>query len=223
MRVILIEDDIKLSSSLQKGLAEQHIRAECVGSGTEALRVMKASAFDAAVLDVMLPGLDGWEVLNRLRIAGDKTPVIVLSARDALADRVKGLNSGADDYLVKPFAFAELVARIHTIVRRGPVRTEDVIRLADLQIDLRRHKVARDNQPIELTSKEFLLLSLLARRAGDVLSRRQIAEQVWDMNFDSDANTVDVAIRRLRSKIDDPYPTKLIRTVRGVGYVLDKE
>ena len=223
MRVLIIEDDMKLSASIQKGLAEHRIVAECVGNGTEALQILRQSQFDAAVLDVMLPGIDGWQVLERLRSTGNKVPVIVLSARDALADRVKGLNSGADDYLVKPFAFAELLARLHTIVRRGPVRTESVIHVHDLAVDIRRFKVTRGDTAVDLTAKEFQLLSLLARRQGDVLSRQQIAEQVWDMNFDSDANTVDVAIRRLRAKIDDPFPRKLIRTVRGVGYVLDAQ
>jgi two-component system copper resistance phosphate regulon response regulator CusR len=172
------------------------------------------------VLDVMLPQMDGWTVLARLR-ERKETPVLFLTARDDVADRVKGLELGADDYLVKPFAFAELLARIKTLMRRGPVREADIIRVADLEIDVLRRRVTRGGQRVDLTAKEFALLHLLAKRQGEVLSRTQIASMVWDMNFDSDTNVVDVAIRRLRAKVDDPYPLKLVQTVRGMGYLLE--
>jgi two-component system copper resistance phosphate regulon response regulator CusR len=173
------------------------------------------------ILDIMLPQRDGWSVLAELRRGGKQTPVLCLTARDAVQDRVKGLELGADDYLVKPFAFSELLARVRSILRRGPARQPDILRVADLAIDLFRHKATRGGRRLDLTPKEFALLSLLARRTGEVLSRTLIAEQVWDMNFDSDTNVVEVAVRRLRGKIDDPFPTKLIQTVRGVGYVLE--
>jgi two-component system copper resistance phosphate regulon response regulator CusR len=169
----------------------------------------------------MLPGLDGWSVLKTLRQEGWQTPVLYLTARDSVPDRVKGLELGADDYLVKPFAFAELLARIRTVLRRGPVRQTESVRVADLQVDVVRHKAFRAGRRIELTPKEFALLSLLARRAGEPLSRTVIAEAVWDMNFDSDTNVVDVHVRNLRSKVDEPFQRKLIHTVRGVGYVLE--
>jgi len=169
----------------------------------------------------MLPGRDGWSVLAELRRAGIQTPVLFLTAKDALADRVKGLNLGADDYLVKPFAFSELLARVRSILRRGPSRREETLRRGDLEIDLVRHRAARAGRKLDLTPKEFALLSFLARRGGEVLSRTVIAEEVWDMNFDGGTNVVDVHVRRLRAKVDDPFDRKLIHTVRGMGYVLD--
>jgi len=169
----------------------------------------------------MLPEQDGWSVLSAMRAGGIRAPVIFLTARDAVHDRVKGLDLGADDYLVKPFAFSELLARVRSLLRRGPARQPDTVRVADLELDLVRYRATRAGQRLELTPKEFLLLSLLARRAGEVLSRTLIAETVWDMNFDSDTNVVDVHVRRLRSKVDDPFERKLIQTVRGVGYVLE--
>jgi len=171
----------------------------------------------------MLPGLEGWQVLARLRAAGRKTLVLMLTARDAVHERVHGFELGADDYLVKPFAFSELLARVRSLMRRSAPRAQDTMRMADLEIDLLRQRVTRAGQKLELTAKEFLLLSLLARHAGAVLSRTLIAEMVWDMNFDSDTNVVDVNVRRLRSKVDDPFPVKLIHTVRGAGYVLESE
>jgi len=169
---------------------------------------------------VMMPGLDGWGVLRALRHSKE-TPVLFLTAKDRVEDRVRGLEMGADDYLIKPFAFSELLARVRTLLRRGQPKKSDVLRVADLELDPVRRRVERGMQRVELTAKEFLLLQLLMQREGEVLSRTLIAEQVWDMNFDSDTNVVDVAVRRLRAKVDDPFPTKLIHTLRGVGYVLE--
>ena len=170
----------------------------------------------------MLPGRDGWSVLRGLRDAGKRTPVLLLTARDSVEDRVKGLNLGADDYLVKPFAFSELLARIRSILRRGPSRNPETLDVADLEIDLPRHRATRSGRRLDLTPKEFALLTLLARRRGEVLSRTLIAEQVWDMNFEGDSNVVDVHVRRLRAKVDEPFGKPLIHTVRGAGYVLDE-
>jgi two-component system copper resistance phosphate regulon response regulator CusR len=189
--------------------------------GIDGLHQARTESYDLIVLDVMLPGRDGWSILRELRAAGQSTPVLFLTARDAVADRVKGLELGADDYLVKPFAFSELVARVRSVLRRGSARQPEIIEVADLEIDVPRHRVKRSGRRIDLSPKEFSLLSLFARRAGEVLSRTMIAEQVWDMNFDSDTNVVDVHVGRLRAKIDDPFEHKLIRTVRGVGYVLE--
>lgn len=175
---------------------------------------------DLVILDVMLPSLDGWEVLTRLRQSGRRPLVLLLTARDSVQERVRGLELGADDYLVKPFAFSELLARVRSLLRRGPSRPQGTIRMADLEIDLLRQRATRAGQRLDLTSKEFLLLTLLARRAGEVLSRTLIAEAVWDVNH-SDTNVVDVNVRRLRAKVDEPFPLKLIHTVRGAGYVMD--
>jgi two-component system copper resistance phosphate regulon response regulator CusR len=170
----------------------------------------------------MLPGADGWSVLTQLRERGVRTPVLFLTARDAIDDRVRGLDLGADDYLVKPFAFAELLARIRNILRRGPARTPDAIHVADLEIDLARQRATRAGRRLDLTPREFGLLSLLARHKGEVLTRERIAEEVWDVRPGGDSNVVDVHVRRLRAKADEPFDTRLIRTVRGVGYVLDE-
>jgi two-component system copper resistance phosphate regulon response regulator CusR len=221
MRILIIEDDDKVAGFLKKGLSEEGYIVDVAATGGDGLNLAQTIAFDLIILDVMLPSIDGWEVITRLRGAGSHTPVLFLSARDTLDDRVRGLKLGADDYLVKPFAFSELLARVQSIIRRGPARRDDVVRIADLEIDLIRHKVARAAQRIDLTAKEFALLSLLARRQGEVLSRTVISEQVWDMNFQSDANVVDVSVRRLRLKVDDPFEKKLIHTMRGVGYVLE--
>lgn len=221
MKILVVEDEPKAGDYLVKGLRESGYVADLARNGVDGLALALEHDYDLIVLDVMLPQMDGWAVLARLR-ERKHTPVLFLTARDDVADRVKGLELGADDYLVKPFAFAELLARIKTLMRRGPVREADVLRVADLEIDVLRRRVTRQAQRIELTAKEFALLHLLAKRQGEVLSRTQIASMVWDMNFDSDTNVVDVAIRRLRAKIDDPYPLKLIQTVRGIGYLVEE-
>ena len=220
MKILIVEDEPKAGDYLVKGLQESGYVADLARNGVDGLALAQEHDYDLIVLDVMLPQMDGWTVLARLR-ERKETPVLFLTARDDVADRVKGLELGADDYLVKPFAFAELLARIKTLMRRGPVREADIIRVADLEIDVLRRRVTRGGQRIDLTAKEFALLHLLAKRQGEVLSRTQIASMVWDMNFDSDTNVVDVAIRRLRAKVDDPYPLKLVQTVRGMGYLLE--
>jgi two-component system copper resistance phosphate regulon response regulator CusR len=222
MRILIVEDDEKAAAYLRKGLAENGFVVDVASRGEDGLHLLTAGQYDLAILDVMLPERDGWSILAELRRRGKQTPVLFLTARDAIQDRVKGLELGADDYLVKPFAFSECLARVRSILRRGPGRQPAVIRIADLELDLLQHRAVRGGKPLELTPKEFSLLSLLARRKGEVLSRTLIAEQVWDMNFDSDTNVVDVAVRRLRGKVDDPFAKKLVHTVRGVGYVLDE-
>ncbi|MFS2004050.1 heavy metal response regulator transcription factor [Duganella sp. CT11-25] len=221
MKILVVEDEPKAGDYLVKGLQESGYVADLARNGVDGLALALEHDYELIVLDVMLPQMDGWSVLARLR-ERKHTPVLFLTARDDVSDRVKGLELGADDYLVKPFAFAELLARIKTLMRRGPVREAEVIRLGDLEIDVLRRRVSRQSHRIELTAKEFALLHLLAKRQGEVLSRTQIASMVWDMNFDSDTNVVDVAIRRLRAKVDDPYAVKLIQTVRGMGYLLEE-
>ncbi len=221
MKILIVEDEPRAVAYLRKGLVENGFVVDATSDGDEGLRLACAGDHDLLILDVMLPRRDGWSLLAELRQAGKQTPVLFLTARDAVDDRVKGLELGADDYLVKPFAFSELLARVRSILRRGPGRAPEVVRVADLELDLVRHRASRASRRLDLTPKEFALLSLLARRAGEVLSRTLIAEQVWDMNFDSASNVVDVHVRRLRSKVDDPKERKLIHTVRGVGYVLE--
>jgi two-component system copper resistance phosphate regulon response regulator CusR len=220
MKLLIVEDEPKTAAYLQKGLAESGFVADVTNRGDDGLHLAASGSYDLVILDVMLPERDGWSVLAELRRSGNQTPILFLTARDAVHDRVKGLEMGADDYLVKPFAFSELLARVRSILRRGPTRQPEIVRIADLELDLVRHKAARAGQHLDLTPKEFLLLSLLVRRAGEVLSRALIAEHVWDMNFDPHTNVVDVHVRRLRSKVDDPFEQKLIHTVRGMGYVL---
>ncbi len=222
MKLLIVEDEQKTASYLRRGLMEAGFAVDVANDGEDGLWLARTGGYELILLDVMLPGRDGWSILAEIRRDGKETPVLFLTARDAVEDRVKGLELGADDYLLKPFAFSELLARIRSILRRGQTRSPETIRIADLELDLTGHKAARAGRRLDLTPKEFALLSLLARRAGEVLSRTLIAEQVWDMNFESDTNVVDVHIRRLRSKIDDPFDRKLIHTVRGVGYVLEE-
>ncbi len=221
MRILVVEDEAKTAAYLRQGLAENGFVVDVAARGDDGLYAARTGPYDLIVLDVLLPGRDGWSVLAELRRGGVVTPVLFLSARDAVPDRVRGLDLGADDYLVKPFAFSELLARVRSVLRRGPSRQSEALHAADLEIDLPRHRAARAGRRLDLTPKEFALLALLARRAGEVLSRALIAEQVWDMNFDCDSNVVDVHVRRLRAKVDDPFERKLIHTVRGAGYVLE--
>ena len=223
MKILVIEDEAKTARFLRKGLSEAGFVVDVAGDGEDGLNLTLETEFDLIVLDLMLPGLDGWQILSRWREKNRRVLVLILTALDAVHERVRGFELGADDYLVKPFAFSELLARVRSLLRRAAPRAQETIRMADLEIDVLRHRATRAGQRLDLTTKEFLLLSLLARRAGEVLSRTLIAEAVWDMNFDSDTNVVDVNVRRLRSKVDDPFPLKLIRTVRGAGYVLEME
>ncbi|MEW6370889.1 MAG: heavy metal response regulator transcription factor [Pseudomonadota bacterium] len=225
MAILVIEDEPKTGDYLQRGLSESGFTVRLARNGRDGLFIAREEEIELVVLDVMLPRMDGWQVLEALRAdaATEQIPVLFLTARDEVEDRVRGLELGADDYLVKPFAFVELVARIRTLLRRGPVREDEMIRIGDMEIDVLRRRVRRGAQAIALTAQEFALLHLLARRQGQVLSRSLIASQVWDMNFDSDTNVIDAAVRRLRRKIDDPFPHKLIHTRRGMGYVCEAE
>ena len=220
MRLLLAEDEAHAGEYLVKGLGENGFFVEWVRNGVDALHQARTSAYDLIILDVGLPGIDGWTVLRELR-KQHQTPVLFLTARDRVEDRVRGLEIGADDYLVKPYAFSELLARVRALLRRGKDRDGDILHMGDLEVHLLRRRVERGGRRIDLTAKEYALLLLLMRRRGEVLSRTLIAEQVWDMNFDSDTNVVEVAVRRLRAKIDDPFTAKLIHTVRGFGYVME--
>lgn len=223
MKVLIVEDEPKAGDYLRQGLREAGYAVDLVTHGSDGLQLALAGHHDLVVLDVMLPGLDGWQVLQRLRERGHHMPVLMLTARDQVEDRVKGLELGADDYLVKPFSFAELLARVRNILRRGRTGLEATsIRVADLELDLLRRRVTRAGRRIDLTAKEFGLLELLMRRHGEVLPRSLIASQVWDVNFDSDTNVIEVAMRRLRAKVDDGFEPRLIQTVRGMGYVLER-
>ncbi len=222
MRILVVEDEVKTADYLRKGLGESGYLVEVALNGLDGQHLVQESEFDLIILDVMLPGLDGWQLLQIIR-RKSQIPVLFLTARDAIEDRVKGLELGADDYLVKPFSYAELLARVRTLLRRGPPREVEQFQVADLHLDLLRRRVTRGGERLTLTNKEFALLHLLLSRQGEVLSRALIASHVWQMNFDSDTNVVDVAIRRLRAKVDDPYPIKLIHTVRGMGYTLDAQ
>ena len=222
MKILLLEDEPKTGAYLKQGLVEAGFVVDWVADGLDGLHLALTEAHDLAVLDVMLPGLDGWQVLQGIRRAGKDMPVLFLTARDHVEDRVKGLELGADDYLVKPFAFSELLARVRTLLRRrGKTKESEYLKAADLELDLLRRRVNRGGRRIDLTAKEFALLELLLRRQGEVLPRSLIASQVWDMNFDSDTNVIEVAIKRLRQKVDEGFEPKLIRTVRGMGYILD--
>lgn len=222
MKILVVEDETKTGTYLRQGLVEAGFVVDLVSNGFDGLHLATGEGYDLAILDVMLPGIDGWQILQGIRRAGNDMPVLFLTARDQIEDRVKGLELGADDYLVKPFAFSELLARVRTLLRRGSkAKDAESLRAADLELDLLRRRVTRGGRRIDLTAKEFGLLELLLRRQGEVLPRSLIASQVWDMNFDSDTNVVEVAVRRLRAKIDDDFEVKLVRTVRGMGYVLE--
>ncbi|BAN36060.1 two component heavy metal response transcriptional regulator [Sulfuricella denitrificans skB26] len=222
MKILIVEDEPKTGDYLKQGLTEAGFVTDLARDGWDGLELAKAGQYDLMILDVMLPGINGWQVLEGVRRAGIDMPVLFLTARDQIEDRVKGLELGADDYLVKPFAFAELLARVRTLVRRGHASLESaVLQVADLELDLLRRRAWRAGRKIELTAKEFALLELFMRRKGEVLPRSLIASQVWDMNFDSDTNVIDVAVRRLRVKVDEDFEFKLIHTVRGMGYVLE--
>ena len=222
MKMLIVEDEPKTGDYLRQGLTEAGFLADLARTGTDGLHLALTGDYDLLILDVMLPGLDGWHLLETLRRRGNALPVLFLTARDQVEDRVKGLELGADDYLVKPFAFSEFLARVRTLLRRGKSSLEPtVLQIADLELDLLRRRVQRGGRRIDLTAKEFALLELLLRRQGEVLPRSLIASQVWDINFDSDSNVIEVAIRRLRSKMDDDFDPKLLRTIRGMGYVLE--
>jgi two-component system copper resistance phosphate regulon response regulator CusR len=222
VKILIVEDEPKTGEYLRQGLHEAGFVVDLAQTGVDGLHLAEQGEYELVILDVMLPGLNGWEVLKNMRQRGLEMPAMFLTARDQVEDRVKGLELGADDYLVKPFSFAELLARVRTILRRGRNGSETtVLKVADLELDLLRRRVARAGKRIDLTAKEFGLLELLMRRQGEVLPRSLIASQVWDMNFDSDTNVIEVAMRRLRVKIDEGQDVKLIQTVRGMGYVLE--
>ncbi|HET9147355.1 MAG TPA: heavy metal response regulator transcription factor [Acetobacteraceae bacterium] len=222
MKLLIIEDERKTTAFLEKGLEENGFSADVVSDGDAGASAAREADYDLIILDVVLPGRDGWSVLRELRQRRNDTRAIFLTARDGVADRVHGLELGADDYIIKPFTFSELLARVRTILRRAALARQDpILRVADLEIDLHGYRAARQGRTLELTPKEFLLLSLLARRSGHPISRTLIAEQVWGINFDSGMNVVDVHMHRLRVKVDDLFDHKLIHTVRGIGYVLE--
>ncbi len=221
MKILVVEDEPKTAAYLRKGLGESGFIIDLATDGDDGFAQAMNLSYDLLILDVMLPRRDGWSLISELRVRGVHTPALFLTARDAVDDRVKGLELGADDYLVKPFAFSELLARVRSVLRRGPERQPKTLQIADLEVNLLTGRARRSGQKLDLTAREFALLSFLAQRQGEVVSRTLIAEQVWDMNFDSDTNVVDVAVRRLRIKLDDPYERKLIHTMRGLGYVLE--
>ena len=222
MRILIVEDDAKIRASTKRALIEAGFNVVEAEEGETGLHLAATEEFDLIILDVMLPLRDGWSVVKALREKGKQVPVLFLSARDGVPDRVKGLELGGDDYLVKPFAFSELLARVRSLSRRPAARQADKLRVEDLELDLVRHKATRGGTALDLTAKEFSLLALLVQRTGEVIARTLLLEQVWDVNFDGDTNVIDVAVGRLRKKLDDAFPTKLIHTVRGVGYVLER-
>lgn len=222
MKLLLIEDEPKMGEYLRQGLTESGFVVDLVRDGVDGLHAALNEAYELIVLDVSLPRLDGWGVLRAMRASGRQTAVLLLTAREEVSDRVKGFELGADDYLVKPFAFAELLARLRALRRRGQTPQVEALRAGDLELDTAKRRASRAGRRIDLTAQEFALLELLMRRQGEVLPRSLIASQVWDMNFDSDTKVVEVAVRRLRSKIDDDFAVKLIKTVRGMGYMLEQ-
>ncbi len=223
MHILIVEDEQKIAAFIRRGLMENGFVVDVAEDGEQGLEYALARKVDLIILDVALPKRDGWSVMTELRRAEIHTPVLFLTARDSVPDRVKGFDLGADDYLIKPFHFSELLARVRSLMRRSPERREETITVGDLEIDPRRHKVARSGTAINLTPKEFALLLFLASSAGDIVSRTEIVEQVWDINFDTGTNVVDVMMRRLRAKVDDPFEKKMIQTIRGVGYVLQTD
>lgn len=224
MRILLVEDEQKTGDYLKQGLSEAGYITDWVTDGLTGKQYALSEDYDVIILDVMLPGVDGWHIIEAVRNNGKTMPILFLTARDQIEDRVKGLELGADDYLVKPFAFAELLARIKSLLRRGQQREDsNLISIANLELDIRKRRVTREGQRIDLTAKEFALMELFMRRRGEILPRALIASQVWDMNFDSDTNVVEVAIKRLRNKIDSNFTPKLIQNIRGMGYVLEVE
>jgi two-component system copper resistance phosphate regulon response regulator CusR len=224
MRILLIEDENKTAAYLAKGLGEAGFQVTTAAEGEAGLKLAMAEPFDLFIIDVMLPKKDGWSIVAALKRKEVRTPILLLTARDSVRDRVKGLELGADDYLVKPFAFSELLARVRSVLRRSSAReARENLRIYDLEIDTRKHKAVRAGAPLHLTSKEFLLLTHLVRCAGEVVSRSEIAKQIWDIDFPINTNVVDVMVRRLRAKVDDPFKEKLVRTIRGVGYVLKSD
>lgn len=221
MRILIIEDNKTTADYLCQGLKENYFIPEVAQDGQEGLFLAINNSYDAIILDVMLPMLDGWLLIKIIRQNNTNTPILFLTAKDTVEDRVKGFDLGADDYLIKPFAFSELLARVRSLLRRTQPQSNDILQIADLRLDMQAHTVLRSGKYIHLTAKEFMLLALLMSRKGEVLSRTYIAEKVWDINFDSDTNTIDVAINRLREKMDKHYENKLIHCIRGVGYVLE--
>lgn len=221
MKILIIEDESKTATFVKKAFAEEGFVVDVATDGIEGLHLALTEDYEVIILDVMLPKRDGWSVLQEIRKHRQNQPVILLTALDAVSHRVKGLNSGADDYLVKPFAFSELLARVRNTLRRAPARQSELLRLADLEIDLLRHKAIRDGKLLDLAPQEYRLLQYFLHHPEEVITRTRLAEQVWDINFDGDSNVVDVAVRRLRRKVDDPFARKLIHTLRGVGYVLE--
>jgi len=221
MKILIVEDDKRTGDYLKQGLVEASFVVDLARDGLDGLHLARTGDYDLVLLDVMLPGMDGWGVLQGIRAAAKNMPVLFLTARDQVDDRVKGLELGADDYLVKPFAFSELLARIRSLLRRGKTVEPELLKVADLELDPLRRRVTRGGKRIELTAKEFALMELLLRHRGEVLPRSLIAAQIWDMNFDSDSNVIDVAVLRLRAKVDHDFEPKLIVTVRGMGYVLE--
>jgi len=223
MRVLVVEDDVRMAAAIRRGLRFEGLVVDLAGDGEEALRVIGATEYDAVVLDVMLPGLDGFETCRRLRAGRMWVPVLMLTARDAVEDRVRGLDGGADDYLTKPFSLAELTARLRALVRRGPVERPTVLALGDLRLDPAAREVRRGKTPIELTAREFVLLETFVRRAGQVLTQSQLLEAAWELGYEQRSNVVEVYVRYLREKIDRPFGVSSIETVRGVGYRMRRD